>query len=454
MTNTQKVMIIDDDISSSVAIEAVCEEMNHDFKTFQNPKEALKNILESKNQYSVIICDYQMPNLTGLEFLENLNQENIQIPFILVTAHGSTEIAVNCLETGAYDYVTKPINYKELSILITRAIKLKKIREDYSNLESKVKSLESSQLNFIGKNKKISEIFNIVKKVSKTSASVLISGETGTGKELIAKALHNSSDRKQNNLVTINCASIPENLLESELFGHKKGSFTGADTDRDGLFIEANKGTIFLDEIGDMPIELQSKLLRVLQEGKIRRVGESKEQEIDVRVIAATHKNLIDLIKDNLFREDLFFRLNVVNITIPSLKQRLDDIPLLANHFLKKYRHQHKSPAKSFSKEAIQTLMEYEWPGNVRELENAIERACIMTTNAVITEDSIVLASASGANKGFKSQIFSELHSLNDLEKSYIAYVLNYCDGVKERAAEILGINRKTLYRKIKEFNL
>lgn len=448
-----KIMIVDDDSRSSEAIELVCDEMNLDYCTFSDPSIAIQEIEKNHKLYGAIVCDYQMPEFTGLQFIEKLNALNITVPTIIVTAHGSTEVAVNCLETGAYDYVTKPLNYKELSIIISRGIKLRKIKADYLVLQDQVKDLQLTKVNFVGKNKKIINIFSIVKKVSKTSASVLVLGETGTGKELVTQAIHKSSDRKKEKLVTINCASIPENLLESELFGHKKGAFTGADSDRDGLFVEANNGTIFLDEIGDMPLGLQSKLLRVLQEGKVRRVGESKEKEINVRIIAATHKNLIELIKKGEFREDLFFRLNVVSILIPALRERIDDVPLLANHFLKKYKRLHKSPVKFISKDAIESLISYDWPGNVRELENTIERACIMTNGPLITAEEIVLTSTSTTGK-YKTKQFSELPTLSILEKDYIIYVMNHCDGVKERAAEILNINRKTLYRKLKEFEL
>lgn len=448
-----KVMIIDDDNSSSQAIELVCEETKLGFTSFQDPLQAAQEIIKNSQRYEAIVCDYQMPGLTGLEFIEKVNEANISVPIIIITAHGSTEVAINSLESGAYDYVTKPINYKELSIIISRAIKFKKIKEDYSNLQSQIESSQIKSFNFIGKSKKITNIFETIKKVSKTNANVLILGETGTGKELIAQAIHKSSDRKREKLVTINCASIPESLLESELFGHKKGSFTGADTDRDGLFLEANNGTILLDEIGDMPIELQSKLLRVLQEGKVRKVGETKESDINVRIIAATHKNLINLIKNNQFREDLFFRLSVVNISLPSLRERIDDVPLLANHFLKKYRKLHKSTAKTISKDAIESLIGHSWPGNVRELENTIERACIMSAGPTITKNEIILTTSS-TTQGYKSESFSELPTLDGLEKDYIAFVMHHCDNIKERAAEILDINRKTLYRKIKDLDL
>tara|TARA_Y100000768_G_scaffold388015_1_gene381498 strand:+ start:7594 stop:8958 length:1365 start_codon:yes stop_codon:yes gene_type:complete len=447
------VLLIDDDLSSLETMEAICEELGLRFKSYQDPTKALEALRVEPDRFSTIICDLVMPKLSGYEFIQEAHSFGSEIPIIIITGNESIETAINCLEAGAYDYVTKPINIKELSILISRAIKIYQTKIEYEKLKMKFSEIDSSYFNFIGKNKKILEIFNIVKKVGSTDAGVLILGETGTGKELIAKAIHNSSKRKNEKMVTINCASIPEHLLESELFGHKKGAFTGADSDRDGLFTEASKGTIFLDEIGEMPIGLQSKLLRVLQENKIRRVGDNNEIAIDVRVIAATHQDLPDLIRQGNFREDLFYRLNVLSLTIPPLRDRLEDLPLLANYFFKKFSKSYNSKAKRISNSAIQKLYEYHWPGNVRELENTIERACIMSSQVEISPEEIVFSNSNSQQQGVASS-FSDLPSLKELERDYISYLIQHCDGVKERVAEILKINRKTLYRKIKDLEL
>ena len=450
--NNHNVIIIDDDPASILSIEAVCLECGYKTKNFESPTLAIDFIKKQlPGEISLIVSDFQMPELNGLELMQQLQTVGIEIPLILVTAFDSTQTAIDAMEMGAFDYITKPINFKELAIIMNRAIKHSEIKERFHKLKKKIGELEPSHIQFIGKSKSIEDINTVIKRVSTTDASVLISGETGTGKEIIAKLIHHHSKRSEQPFVAINCAAIPENLLESELFGHVKGSFTGADQDKKGLFLEANNGTIFLDEIGDMPKNLQTKILRVLQEGKVRRLGENKEHSLNIRVLSATHRNLVQMISNEDFREDLFFRLNVINIKLPSLKQRKEDIPLLADFFIKKYRKIHKGIAKSLSNEALSKLIEHPWPGNVRELENTIERACIMASSTQIQAQELHLSHFNEQEISMKN-FFKDLPSLEDLEKKYIEYVLEHTGGAKEKAADILNINRKTLYRKIKAF--
>jgi DNA-binding NtrC family response regulator len=447
------IVLIDDDKSSLISLEAMCEELDLSFRSFDLPLKAFQEIAPKFENVSLIICDYQMPELNGLDFIKKVKAINEDVPIILTTAFGNAEIAVGALENGAFDYVTKPINFKELSILSGRAIKQFQIKKAHQELQVKFQEIEGTEKVFIGKSRSIELIKETAKKIAKTKASILITGETGTGKEVVAKVIHQLSDRKDKEFVSINCGSIPAGLLESELFGHKKGAFTGADSDKMGLFHFANGGTLFLDEIGDMPLELQVKLLRVLQEGMVRRVGENKEQPVDVRIIAATHNNLIEKIRLKQFREDLYYRLNVVNLQLPSLRERVEDIALLADHFFKKHSLAHKSGVKKFSKDALSKLVSYLWPGNVRELENVIERACIMTQSDIISADDLVFLRPSQEVTSSES-LFDDFPSLEEVEKQYILHVLNHTNHVKEKAAQILNINRKTLYRKIKDYNL
>ncbi len=433
----------------------MCEELRLPYTSFSSAIEALDFFKkDAKKNTSLLICDYKMPHIDGLEFIQKVQKIHSNLPAILITAHDCSDVAIKALEIGAYDYITKPINLKELSLLSKRAIRQKEIKDQNAELMKKLEGISQKKISFIGKSKLVEDIRSIINKIAKTNANILLTGETGTGKEIVARAIHEQSERSEQKMVAINCASIPANLLESEFFGHVKGAFTGADKDKIGLFELAHGSTIFLDEIGDMPFELQSKLLRVLQEGKIRKIGENKEKKIDVRVIAATHNNLIEKIKENKFREDLYYRLNVINIKLPSLRSRKEDIPLLADHFMRKSNKKNKKgDKKTISHKALLKLMTYDWPGNVRELENTIERAFIMSNEAEISEESIFFGEATNIDS-FEQQEFQKLRSLAELEKEYISFILQHTNHIKEKAASILGINRKTLYRKIKDYEL
>lgn len=447
-----RVVIIDDDEDLRVLLEQYLKQNQIKALAYDKASLALEELKSKKIDPDLFLIDLMMPEIDGLTLLKQLRDLTPSTPVIMMTAHGSVETAVDAMNKGAFTYVQKPLNFKELLILIEKAFQYKNLHEENQVLRQELQK-SWTFAGIIGKSPGMQRVFQLVQKVAHSQANVLITGESGTGKELVAHAIHNNSDRKDKKFVAINCAAIPETLLESELFGHSKGAFTGATERRKGLFEEADGGTIFLDEIGDMPLHLQAKLLRVLQEKEIRAVGENNTRTVDVRVLAATHRNLKNSISEGKFREDLFYRLNVVPIEIPALKDRKEDIHLLGEHFLKKYAATHGVRVKGFSKNAMNKLLQFEWPGNVRELENTIERAVILASNEVIEPDDLTIESVQQTNDPVRGLLSQNL-SLQDLEREYIRLVLQRTDGQKEKAANILGINRKTLYRKEREYGL
>jgi Response regulator containing CheY-like receiver, AAA-type ATPase, and DNA-binding domains len=372
---------------------------------------------------------------------------------VMITAFGSVDSAVNAMKAGAYDYISKPFNIDEILALLERATQQRRLEREVELLRQEVEK-KYSFANIIGKSKAMQDIFDLIQRISHARSNVLITGKSGTGKELIAKAIHYNSDRKAMPLVTVNCSAIPESLLESELFGHEKGAFTGAVTSRRGLFETANGGTLFLDEIGDMPLGSQAKLLRVVETGEVRPVGSDDVKKVDVRIIAATHRDLKELIKHDQFREDLFYRLNVISILVPDLRERPEDIPILIDHFVKKYGEQFGKPSIRFSKEAINCLMRYPWPGNVRELENVIERTVALSSVDVIDCRDLPDHLFQMKSTDMIEELASESMPLSEIEKRYIMKILQRTNWHQSKAAQILGIDRKTLYRKIKEYNL
>jgi len=356
------------------------------------------------------------------------------------------------MQKGAFHYITKPFKLTELNTVTERAIEFRKLQQDNTVLRQEVRKTWSYG-NVIGKSQNMKAIFDLVERVSGASSNVLITGESGTGKEMIAQAIHRSGPRANKPFVAINCTAIPENLLESELFGHAKGSFTGAIQRKRGLFEEANGGTIFLDEIGDMNVLLQSKLLRVIQERKIRAVGENTAIDVNVRIIAATHKDLRAAMKDGRFRDDLFYRLSVIPIQIPPLRHRPEDIPLLAEHFLKKYAAANQARVKGFTKRAIQKLLRLRWEGNVRELENVVERAVVLCGDSLVDEADLPTHELVSP-EGFFGDATRDFPTIEKLEERYIKLILEKTAGRKDKASNILGINRRTLYRKEREYGL
>lgn len=447
------VAVIDDDPEMRSMLVDHLELEEFRVRSFSDGKEALVFLNGSSteaSQIELVISDLRMPDIDGLSLLRNFKPQHPDVPVILMTAYASLESAVEGLRKGAFDYMTKPFKLAEMSHAVERAIMFGRLQRENRSLTREVK--KSWSLNeIIGKSQAMREIFELVGRVAPSTSSVLITGESGTGKEIIAKAIHHASQRPQGSFVAVNCTAIPESLLESELFGHMKGSFTGANADKRGLFEEANGGTLFLDEIGDMNIALQAKILRALQERAIRPVGSTHSKSVNVRVIAATHKDLKKAITNGTFREDLYYRLAVIPVVMPALRHRPEDIALLARHFLSKYSLMNGGHVHGFSTEALSKLMGMPWPGNVRELENLIERLVVLAKAPVIQAEDI--PNAEPANfEGFLSQNAMSLPSLEELEKRYISHVLEKTGRRKEKAAQILGINRRTLYRKEREY--
>lgn len=447
------VVVIDDDPEMrSMCVDQLKME-GYQVREFADGREALAFLNGGKpeaDQVELILTDLRMPEVDGLSLLRNFKPKHPDVPVILMTAYASIESAVEGLRKGAFDYLTKPFKLAEMSHAVERAVLFGRLRRENKTLVKEIKGKWSLN-DIVGKSPALREVFDVVERVSTSASSVLITGESGTGKEVIARAIHQRSPRAEKQFVAVNCTAIPDTLMESELFGYMKGSFTGANADKRGLFEEAEGGTIFLDEIGDMDVALQAKLLRVLQERTIRPVGSTQNKAIDVRVIAATHKDLKKAIANGTFREDLYYRLAVIPIVMPPLRHRPEDIPLLAHHFLNKYSLMNGGRVHGFSPEAMQRLMGLPWPGNVRELENLIERLVVMSKTSVIQVTDI----PAGEEKSFENffgQNVGDLPSLEELEKRYISLVLEKTGSRKEKAAQILGINRRTLYRKEREY--
>ncbi len=447
------VVVVDDDPElRSLLVDHLSAE-GYFVREFSDGLAALKFLNSSDpetDQVELVISDLKMPDLDGLSLLNNLRPKHPELPVILMTAFASVESAVEGLRKGAFDYLTKPFRLKEISHIVERAVLVARLRKQNKILSHAVKKKWSVN-EVLGKSQAMQNVFDMVSRVAASSSSVLISGESGTGKEVIAKAIHKQSARSDKPFVAINCSAIPESLLESELFGHVKGAFTGAAVDKAGLFDEADGGTVFLDEIGDMPMSLQAKMLRVLQEREIRPVGSTQSKPVNVRVLAATHKDLRQAIGEGNFREDLYYRLAVIPILIPPLRHRPEDIPLLANYFLHKYSALNDSRVTAITPTGMQKLMALQWPGNVRELENLIERLVVMTPHSVIQEGDIPAANSDGF-ESFFGQATTHWPTLEALEKRYMQLILDKTGHKKERAAQILGINRRTLYRKEREF--
>ncbi len=447
------ITVIDDDpeMLSMVTDHLVRE--GYQVKSFGSSTDAIKYLSSSGLDAlgtELVLTDLRMPNLDGLDVLQQIRRLPQQLPVIIMTAFATVDTAVEGLRKGAFDYITKPFKLAELSLTVERALTYYRLKLQNKTLTSEIKK-NWSRNSIVGKSPAIQTIFDVIERVGPSNSNILVTGESGTGKEVVARALHQASTRSSKQFIAINCTAIPETLMESELFGHVKGSFTGATADKKGLFEEANGGTIFLDEIGDMDLSLQAKLLRVLQERTIKPVGSNQSKSIDVRVIAATHKDLKASIVNKTFREDLYYRLSVIPIVMPPLRHRSEDIPLLANHFLRKYSALNNNKNVSFTQEALQKLMNFSWPGNVRELENMVERLVVMARGSLIEAADIPTAEQSSSEQ-FYGQAIIDSPTLEQLEKRYIQLILDKTGGKKEKAAQILGINRRTLYRKEKEY--
>jgi two-component system response regulator AtoC len=439
-----KILVVDDEVQVREMLRRNLTEMGgFPVDVASNGVEALEKM--EKDIFDLVLTDLRMPEMDGIELLKAIKATRPESLVIIMTAYGSIETAVEAIKKGADDYLTKPVDFNDLLLRISKAKKESLLLRENRLLRMEVrKKFEFS--NIIGKSKKIQEIFSLIEKVAPSSSTVIIYGGSGTGKELVAKAIHYHSPRADKPFVPFNCGAIPETLVESELFGHTKGAFTGAIQAKRGLFEEADGGTIFLDEIGTLPASAQVKLLRVLQEKEVMRVGSTERAKIDVRVIAATNENLEAKMREGRFRDDLFYRLQVFPISLPDLKDRQEDIPLLANHFLEIYAKAAQKRIQAISREAMNFLIEYHWPGNVRELENVIERAVIMSDEESLTPrdlpDYLREEFTNLIKKGLKAR-----KSLDEIKDEYISEILKETGGNKKAAADILKVNPRTLYR-------
>jgi DNA-binding NtrC family response regulator len=399
----------------------------------------------------LVVSDVKMPDLDGLDLLREVREVQPAPYVITITAFGSIDTAIRAVKLGAFDYVTKPFEIEQLVLVIDKALSEQSLRSEVARLREEVARSVRFE-NIIGRSRAMQEVFALIRRVAGSQASVLITGESGTGKELVARALHAHSPRANHPFVAVNCAAIPETLLESDLFGYKRGAFTDAKTDKAGLFVEANGGTIFLDEIGELPLTLQPKLLRALQEREIRPLGGTKSERVDIRLITATNRHLEKRLKEGRFREDLFYRLNVIHIHLPPLRDRAEDVLPLAEHFLTRSAERAGKPLRSFKETAKKLLLAHAWPGNVRELENVVERAVALAEGDIVTPEDLPPALRERKSQDRLTSALMQGLTLEELERQYIQRVLEAEGGNKTRAAQRLGLDRKTLYRKLEEY--
>ncbi|MDP6978236.1 MAG: sigma-54 dependent transcriptional regulator [Myxococcota bacterium] len=463
-----RILVADDESSIRFVLREALEAEGHDVDEVEDGDRALEAL--SAGTYDIAFLDIRMPGQTGLELLDHLRATGSDTAAVVITAESTMENAVEAMKRGALDYLVKPFSLAEAAALAEKSLSTRKLQREVKRLRRETRVPVGERL--IGRSAQLLEIFKTVGKIAARNVPVLITGESGTGKELVARAIHQASPRAEHAFVAVNSAAIPRELLESELFGHERGAFTGAVDARLGRFREADGGTLFLDEIGDMPSELQAKLLRVLQSGEVTSVGGSKADKVDVRILAATHRDLDEAVRDGSFREDLLYRLRVVPIAIPPLRERLEDIPILAEHFTHRYANDLVSEAHFLSEAAIDFLARYDWPGNVRELENSVKRALVMSNGDMLTPEDFDFLVA-GANRkaegaGFDTAIVSEIKSalgredanelhrefLERVERPLIEAVLAHTAGNQIRAAAILGINRNTLRKKINDLDI
>ncbi|SYZ72359.1 Two component, sigma54 specific, transcriptional regulator, Fis family [Candidatus Zixiibacteriota bacterium] len=446
------ILLVDDDDTFRGTIEILLKSHGYNVITAEGVTGATRCIRERK--LDLIITDLKMDDGTGIELLGKIKEAQAEIAVIIQTAYGSVQNAVEAMRQGAYDYITKPFKNEELLVLIEKALENKKIREELTVLREEI-AWKYSFDNLVGISASLKQLKSLAARVASTDISILITGESGTGKELMAKAIHYHSNRRKKKFIPIDCTSIPANLMESEFFGHVKGSFTSAVANRKGLFEEADGGTVFLDEVGDMPLPLQAKILRVLQESEIRPVGSSLSKKIDVRILAATNRDLSALVEEGNFREDLFYRLNVLPITIPPLRERVDDIAVLAEHFLSLEKARRGEGNLSISADAMERLVQHRWPGNVRELENTIKRAIALSHDGRITGEDIMFITSEPAPGSQRNEILNgTFGTLEESLKDRIEATLHATNWNLSKTAGILGIGRTTLWRKVKKYNI
>lgn len=481
-TDSKTILVVDDEASIREMLELALKKWGYRTKTAETLREGMTSL--ERGRVDLVLSDIKLPDGTGIELLTRIKTLPEKPPILLMTAFGNTDAAVQAMKMGAFYYITKPFKLEELKILLERALAGESLKKENDTLRKEVKK-DFSVASMVGKTRKMKELFELIERVSVTKTNVLVTGESGTGKELVARAIHYGGALKNKPFVAVNCGAIPENLIESELFGHKRGSFTGAVVDKDGLFQVANEGTIFLDEVGELPMSMQVKLLRVLQDKSFRPVGGTDNHKVDVRVISATNRNLEEAIANGTFREDLYYRLNVINIRTPSLRERKEDIPELVSHFVRKFSLGMGKPVVGVSAAAMEAINNYDFPGNVRELENTMERAMALeggdeisleslppaiqrfaTKNNVVAGPGVSIVEKTGSAStvepaaGRNSIVDLERGPVNleqivgEIEKEYILKALERSGGVKKKAAELLGLTFRSMRYRIAKYGI
>jgi DNA-binding NtrC family response regulator len=446
----KKIAVVDDDLEMGRLVKDVLSYEGYSVSQYASASEALVRF--KTDLPDILITDLKMKDIDGMMLLRKMQTDHPGVVTVMMTGFGSIETAVEAMKNGAYHYIVKPFKNEELVFVVKRAAEQSRLLSENKLLRQELNKSFNLE-NIVGKSAPMKDLFELIKTVAPASANILITGESGTGKEIVARAIHNLGARSKKLFVPVNVTAIPSDLIESELFGHVKGSFTGAIADKKGLFEEADGGTLFLDEIGDLSVTLQAKLLRVLQDRQIRRVGGNELKKIDVRIIAATHRNLQEMVADGTFREDLFYRLNVIPVKVPPLRDRIEDVPFLAQHFIEKFSAQNGSKVKNISSDAISHLMTHRWPGNVRELENIMERAVVMCRQNEITGEDI-LGTVVHSHQNTIERLMNDTPTLDVLEERYIKLILEKVHNQKEEASRVLGISRRTLYRKEKTYGM
>ena len=440
-----KVLVVDDDPNTRYLIEVFCKNEEYELVMASNGKEAIEII--KRDEINIVVSDIRMPELSGEAVLDAVRKYNPEIPVIIMTSYGTIEDAVHFLQAGAHDYITKPLTREAFCLRIRRAMEKLHMSQEISRLKTSLK-VYTNREHVVGNSRALQEVMEKLPAIAQTDASVVVYGESGTGKELIARTIHYFSRRASKPFVPVNCGALPENLLESELFGYKRGAFTDAHADTRGLVEEANSGTLFLDEVGEITTKMQVKMLRFLQEKEVKPLGSTKVLTVDVRIISATNRDLKEAINDGLFREDLYYRLNIVPIVIPPLRDRKEDIPLLANHFLTKFSTEYKKNIKEITPLALQKLVGYNWPGNIRELENKIQQTVVVATRDVIQPEDIDLPGELTTFKKEKQKVVTEF------ERNYVAKMLTLNGGNITRAAKAAGMDRKNFWQLMKKHKI
>jgi nitrogen regulation protein NR(I) len=474
----EKILIVDDDQSLIHFLSRLLTKQGYEVSAFADGASALKQI--AKEQFDLILLDYKMPGLSGLDTLKEIRKAQMKTPVIIMTAYGTTETAIEAMKLGAYDYLLKPFDAEELKRIAADALEVNRLMKEvvsFPHAFSRVSPAGKGVLKIVGASRKMQEVFKLIGQIAEKDVTVLIAGESGTGKELVARAIYHYSHRKDKPFLAVNCAAIPDTLFESELFGYERGAFTGADRGRIGKFERCDGGTLFFDEVADMSLATQAKVLRVLQEGEFERLGGSETIKVNVRVIAATNKNLENAVEESKFREDLYWRLNVISVNLPPLRKRLDDIPALVDYFVGRFSKEYAKPVQFVSDTAIQKLQSYSWPGNIRELENCVRRAVVMCKGDVILEEHIMLETGLqeliqesapeqllGNLKDRIDELVPDILRLSDqrahaniidlVEETLMTRALKECGYNQVKAAKMLGISRNTLRHRIKKYNI